>query len=175
MNRNTAVARTAAKAAARGVQLNHYKVYKNAKNALPVLITPYKWRGVTYTVYSWPSPGTNWREATAAQHKIRQIIRNINTNNRYVLKTPGNTVHPPMWKNKNVVNRAMNNYFNTHVIPELIKASSSSLKNIAKKTLNVTRRKRSVSRAALEKWRNQSMFQAARRNFYRRAQKSNNA
>lgn len=167
MNRNTAAMKIASRAAARGVQLNHYRKYKNAKNVLPALITPYKRRGVTYTVYSWPSPGTNWREAVAAQHKIRQIIRNINTNNRYVLKTPGNTVHPPMWKNKNVVNKAMNNYFNTHVIPELIKASS--LKNVAKKTLNVTRRKISVSRAALEKWRNQSMFQSARRNFHRLA------
>jgi hypothetical protein len=74
-----------------------------------------------------------------------------------------------MWKNKNAVNNALKNYFNTHVIPELIQASSPSLKNVAKKSVNVTRRKRSVSRAALEKWRNQSAFQSARRNFYKRA------
>jgi hypothetical protein len=169
MNRNTAASRIASRAAARGVNLNHYKVYKNAKNALPVLITPYKWRGVTYTVYAWPSPGTNWREALKAQNKIRQVIPTINRNNRYVKKTPGNTVHPPMWKNKNAVNNALKNYFNTHVIPELIQASSPSLKNVAKKSVNVTRRKRSVSRAALEKWRNQSAFQSARRNFYKLA------
>lgn len=149
MNRNTAAARLAAKAA---VRLNHYTNWKNAKNALPELIYPYTRRRITYNVYAWPSPGTNWREARVAQHKIRQVLRNINTNNKYVKKTPGNTVHPPMWKNKNVVNKAMNNYFNTHVIPELLRASSPSLKNLAKKSLEATRRTRAVSRAATNQW-----------------------
>jgi hypothetical protein len=44
-----------------------------------------------------------------------------------------------MWKNKSVVNNALKKYFNTHVIPELIHASSPSLKNVAKKRLEVTR------------------------------------
>ena len=172
MNRNTAVARLAAKAASKGVRLNHYTKWKNAKNALHVLIYPYTRRRISYTVYAWPSYGTNWREAKVAQHNIRQVLHNINTNNKYVKKTPGNTVHPPMWKNKNVVNKAMNNYFNNRVIPELFQASS--LKNVAKRSLDVTRRKRAVLHTVVGKWRNQSMFQAARRNFYRRASKSNN-
>ena len=139
MNRNTAAMRIASRAASRGVHLNHYNVYKNAKNALSVLVYPYKRRGVTYTVYAWPNHGTNWRQAAIAQNKIRRVVRNINTNNRYIQKTTGNTIHPPMWKNKSVVNNALKNYFNTHVIPELIHASSPSLKNVAKKRLEVTR------------------------------------
>lgn len=56
-----------------------------------------------------------------------------------------------MWKNKNVVNKAMNNYFNTYVIPELLRASPL-LKNLAKKSLEATRRTRAVSRAATNQW-----------------------
>lgn len=140
MNRNTAAARIASRAATRGIQLPHYKKYNNAKKALSVLLKKdYQRRRKTYIVYSWPNIGSQWTAAVRAQHKIRQVIPTINTNEKYVKKTEGNTIHPLIWKNTSAVNNALKNYFNTHVVPELIGSSSPSLKNVAKKSLAATR------------------------------------
>lgn len=75
--RNEAAITLAAFASLKGFNVNHYTNWKNAKNALPVLIYPYTRRRISYNVYAWPNVGTNWREARVAQHKIRQVLTNI--------------------------------------------------------------------------------------------------
>ena len=84
----------------------------NIMNALLKLKSSVIKNGVRYKVYNWPEIALSSTGKMQAKKTIKRIIPNINTN-AYSFKYPTRKRVEKHLKNRNMVNKKINNYFSS--------------------------------------------------------------
>ena len=149
-----AATRVAVRAVANGRRMNEYNKYKNAINALSRLRAnlghrTYRVGRATYPVYAMSST-TNNKNIANIRRKVQRVLNQPINSAEYNLVVPGLPVRTPngrrhlgnTFKSENAINRALNRYYEAHVVPELLREinrRTPSLRNAAAKFVAGTR------------------------------------